>query len=117
MNRHYCLTFNISRNPISGKPPKIDYGLVPTVNDNGVWKSEVSNEIFEPNQQTKNGPIRFFKTKEQAFFQLITEGNDDMEIAEKEILLLSEKLLLRRIPFRFRYRKALRKRVKRILSP
>lgn len=115
MSRHYCITFNISRNPVSGKPPKIDYGLVPAVNNNGVWKSDVSNEVFEPDKNTKSGPLRFFKTKDQVFFQLITEGDDDMEKAEKAILPLSEKLLLRRIPFRFRYRKALRKRVRRIL--
>jgi hypothetical protein len=111
------MTFNICYHA-NVKKLKIDYGLVPAKFENGIWKSEVSNEIFEHLKKKKVGYIRFFKKKDQVYCQIIAENlDDDMLIAERKLLEISEKYIRSKIPFRFEYKKYLRKRIQRILHP
>ena len=114
---NYCITFNICYHANVGKL-KIDYGLVPVKSENGKWKSEVSNEIFEGLKQKKFGYVKFFKNKNQVYCQIIAEGlGSDMADSEESLLLLAEHYIRTKIPFRFKYKKVLRERIKRILNP
>lgn len=113
----YCITFNINYHRAI-KKLKVDYGLVSCEFKDGVWKSSVSNETFTNLKKTKLGYLRFFKKKDQVFYQLIVENQDsDFEKVESKILNLARKDLKWKIPFRFNYKKKLDERVLRIINP
>lgn len=117
MSRNYCMTFNICYHANVDKI-KIDYGLVPVSFENGKWKSEVSNEVFDELKKKRFGYVRFFKKKDQVYCQIIVKDfDDDMLEAERKLLKISEKYIRSKIPFRFEYKKLLRERIKRILHP
>ena len=99
------------------KKLKVDYGLVPVDLRSGRWKSEVSNETFVSMKKTRVGYLRFFKKRDQVFYQLIPfQEYDNFEAAEPLIIKLARDDLVKRIPFRFRYKKKLDERIQRILG-
>lgn len=112
------MTFNICYHANVEKI-KIDYGIVPAVFDTklGFWKSEVSEEIFNNLKKKKIGYMNFFKKKDQVYFQIVCENfSDDMLEAERKLLKISEKYICSKIPFRFKYKKVLKKRINLILN-
>ena len=114
---NYCITFNINYHRAI-KKLKVDYGLVPCEFKDGNWKSSVSNEIFTETKKTKLGYLRFFKKKDQVFYQLIVENqDDDLEKNEPKLLDLARRDLKWKIPFRFNYKKKLDERILRIINP
>lgn len=95
---------------------KVDYGLVPVELYRGGWKSQVSNETFTDMKATRIGFLRFFKKRDQVFYQLIPiQEYDNFEAAEPLIIKLARNDLVKRIPFRFNYKKKLDERIQRIL--
>lgn len=118
MSNRYCITFNIMD---TGEKIKIDYGCVPIEDlklNNGVYicKSSVSNEIFTFVEK-RFGYIYFLKKENQVVFQCVFKSfYDDLSCFEAECIPFCIKYICKKIPFRFKYKKALKERAKKILG-
>lgn len=111
---YYCITFDIYKK--KDTKIKIDYGFIPVRLENGEFHSEVSSEIFK-NLKEKNGTyFKQVRKNGNFYYQTIMKGDEDFQKAEKELVPKVEKIILKKIIFKFKFKKFLKERVKRILK-
>ena len=118
----YLITLDIH---VSQGKVKIDYGLIPVElvenspkhnKPNYAWHSLVADEFFVGFKKKKIGWVQITKGKKQIVYRaIITNQNEDMELAEKEILPLASKDFCKYLFFRPKFKNKLKNRSKLIL--
>lgn len=102
------------------KKTKIDYAMFPVkmVDEDEKYvsfKSKLSNDFVGSFKKRKNFLERIEKKNGKILYDLIFETEeDDFSKIEKQILPIFEKKILKKIPFKFIYKKKLKSRFKTI---
>lgn len=114
---NYCLYFCIKKYI---DKIKIDYYNIFVEKNDNLFKSTISNEIFNIKDfKKKKGFLAFFKKKKGIVeCRCIFENSpiEDLKEAEKKYIPIIQKFINRRIPLEFQLKKQLSKRVNRILE-
>lgn len=99
---------------------KVNYGIIPVrkiVTDNEeFYKSDNNGQEYRNFKKYKNNLIKFSKEKEVVLFEMIYSSEDEFIKAEKNVLLIASKIIKSKIPFRFKFKKKLKERVKFLLN-
>lgn len=99
---------------------KVNYGIIPVrkiVTDNEeFYKSDNNGQEYRNFKKYKNNLIKFSKEKEVVLFEMIYSSEDEFIKAEKNVLLIANKIIKSKIPFRFKFKKKLKERVKFLLN-
>ncbi len=116
MNNYYVrISVYKSQNKI-----KVNYGIIPVrkiITDNEeFYKSDNNGQEYRNFKKYKNNLIKFSKEKEVVLFEMIYSSEDEFIKAEKNVLLIASKIIKSKIPFRFKFKKKLKERVKFLLN-
>ena len=99
---------------------KVNYGIIPVrkiITDNEeFYKSDNNGQEYRNFKKYKNNLIKFSKEKEVVLFEMIYSSEDEFIKAEKNVLLIASKIIKSKIPFRFKFKKKLKERVKFLLN-
>ena len=105
-HNNFAITLEVYESPDNYKI-KVHYSMIPVEKLKVGYKSLVSDEfVFET----------FVKTRKKVTLVKIYQSDEGFVLSEKKLIKKAAKYLAWRIPFRFKYKKALRKRVERILG-
>ena len=114
---YYTVSLIINRVNKTCNKTKIDYASIYTDKiESNQFKSRVSPEIFSGLSWKKDHYEKFWKNKEQIYYLCMYEVDEEnMTEHEKTYLPIIENNLKKKIFFNFKEKKALEKRIKRLL--
>lgn len=123
MSNYYCITFDMRYHREVDKI-KIDYACFPVSKVGeamglATFKSSVAKDTFLSDfkiEKKIEGFVKFFKKKDQIHFSFAIDGYGNLDDVAKANLPIIEKYIRSKIPFRLRYKKALKERIQRILN-